>query len=115
MPIFLLFIGLLLVIVGAQGTHREFFRLLLSDFSGTGNFVYWVVAIVVIGSLGFVRTIRPVSDAFLVLVLLVFVISNRGFFAQFNRQIGAATATVPSNTNAATFGQLFQGGIGPIQ
>lgn len=96
MPFFLLFIGILLVVVGAQGTQGKFFSLLVGDFTGPGNFVYWVVSIILIGSLGFVKTIRPLSDAFLILVLLVFVISNRGFFNQFNTAIKSGTATAPT-------------------
>lgn len=106
MPIFLLIIGILLVVVGAQGTQTKFFHLFVGDFTGPGNFIYWVVSIVILGALGSIKTIRPVTDAFLVLILIVFVFSNRGFFNKFNEAIKSGTATT-SNTSSLDLGGLM--------
>lgn len=80
MPIALIVIGLILLIVTVRGTAGEFMALLRSDFSGQGNFLQWFVAIILIGSLGYVKTLRPLSGPFLALLIIVLLLSNRGFF-----------------------------------
>lgn len=88
MPFVLIAIGAMLAVAGVRGTQAELFDLLKGDFTGTPNYISWMVAIMVIGALGYINAIRPISNAFLVLVILVLFISNRGFFAQFNQQLG---------------------------
>jgi hypothetical protein len=97
MPFILIMFGVLLILVGYQGTQVQFFGLLKGDFTGSGNFVYWVVSILIIGGIGYVPKLKSLSDSFLVLVLLVLFISHKGFFAQFNQQIG----TTQSATGAS--------------
>lgn len=52
----------------------------------------------VIGAIGYIPKLKGISDAFLVLVLLVLFISNRGFFNSFNAQIQSGTATTTPST-----------------
>lgn len=119
MPFALLIVGVIFLLIAYQGTQSQFFMLLKGDFTGTGNFVYWIVSILVIGAIGYVPKLKSISDAFLVLVLVVLFISHSGFFAQFNTQIKASTSTgsietpttqpVTSSTNTAmplTTGQV---------
>ena len=87
MPFALLFVGILFVVVGYRGTQNDLLSLLKGDFTGPRNFIYWVISILVIGAVGYVPRLKPISDGFLVLVLLVLFISNPGFFSQFTQQV----------------------------
>jgi hypothetical protein len=109
MPFALLIIGLMLVTVAVRNTQDTFIGLVKGDFQGPGNFIYWVIALVVIGMLGNIKTLKPVMDALLVLILLALVLSRGnpankggGFFGQFVTAIQQATS-----------GSGFN--IGPIQ
>lgn len=94
----LLLVAIVFIASGVRGTHGELFSLLRGDFTGPRNFLVWMVAIVTLGALGFIRPIRPITNAFIVLILLVFILSNRGFFAEFTRQIRSSeTAAGPPN------------------
>lgn len=92
MPFALLFVGILLVVSGVRGKQDDLFALLKSDFTGDGtfshSFVAWLVAIGVIGGLGYFKPIRPIANAFLALVIIVLFLSNKGFFTQFSQQLG---------------------------
>ena len=93
MPFVLLAVGILFFIVAIQGTQGGLFALLKSEFVGTNSFVVWAAALVIIGLLGYIKPIRPISHAFLVLILLVLVLSNgKGFFSQFNAAIRSPVA-----------------------
>jgi hypothetical protein len=61
------------------------FGLIKDDFTGDGNFIYWVLSILVIGSVGYVKALRPIANGFLLLVMVVLFIGagKKGFFAQF--------------------------------
>lgn len=88
MPLFLILIGLILVISGAKGTTKELASLLKDDFAPTDSnvsFGVWIIAIVMVGALGYIPKLKPLSNAFLVLLFVGLMLSNRGFFAQFSR------------------------------
>lgn len=106
MPFALLIVGIMLVLVGYQGTQAQFFALLKGDFTGSGNFIYWVVSILVIGGLGYIPKLKGVSDSFLVLIIVVLFLSHKGFFAQFNSQIGSTTGA--TNTGGISLSPLSQ-------
>ena len=116
MPLALVVLGVLFMVVGIRGTQTDLFNLLKGDFTGPGNFIYWVVAILIIGATGYIKPFKPVSDAFLVLVLLVMVLSNRGFFDRFMSQINSTTTVfnpgpiTPLNPIGLGQGGLFGGG-----
>ncbi len=91
MPIFILFVGILLVVVGINNKLPELTGLLKDDFKSKDNsppFQVWILAIFVTGSLGYIRAVRPVANAFLVLIIVVLLLSNKGFFAQFSTALG---------------------------
>ena len=100
----LLIIGLSLITVTVRNTQDTFTARVANDFKGTGNFVYWIVAILIIGAVGYIQKLKPVSDAFLVLILLVLFLkrgnpgtASGGFFNQFLTAIkstgGGSTST----------------------
>lgn len=87
MPFALVTIGLLMIVTGAKGTQDELGSQLLKDFTGEGNFLYWIVAIGAIGSLGYIKPIEPFSRAFMALVVIAMVIRNGGFFDKFTQAL----------------------------
>lgn len=116
MPFVFIVVGIGLVVVAIRGTQKEAFSLLQSEFSGPNSFIKWALALFILGGLGYVPVIRPITRALLLLVLLVIFLKNgKGLFAQFNSQIanpsasGGATA---DNTGVGSMGALA--GLSPI-
>jgi putative exporter of polyketide antibiotics len=89
MPFALLIIGIVLIVAATRNTQDNLFTLVKGDFTGPNNFLYWVVAIVAIGMLGYIPRLKPFSTAFLVLIGVVILLSHKGFFAQFQEQISS--------------------------
>lgn len=87
----LLFIGLILFITGVTGETQKFSDTVKADLQGDGTsapFAVWVFAILFIALIGAYKPLRPVSDGFLSLVVLVFVMSNAGLIGEFSRAFG---------------------------
>lgn len=101
MPFALIFFGIILTLVGYRGTQDQFFTLLKGDFTGSGNFVYWIISIIIIGAIGYIPRAKPFSDGFLALVIIVLFLSNKGFFPQFQSQISAGTSGAATTTGTA--------------
>lgn len=98
MPIAFIAIGLILVITGVKDTYSQFGALVKSDFTGPGNFTTWLVALGLIGALGYVKTLRPFANGFLALVVLVIVLKNGGVFDNLKNALsGGATPTPAQN------------------
>lgn len=124
MPIALIIIGLLLVVTGVKNTYAEFGAQVKSDFVGPGNFTYWVVAISIIGAVGYIKPLQKVANAFLALVLLAFILKNGGVFDKLKQAIeqgptaspAKAAPDVPSSNsdNAATTGKQSSIGTGDV-
>lgn len=90
MPIAILLIGVLLVVVGINDKMSDLGTLVKEDFAPTDGataFHIWIVAIFIAGSLGYIRSFRPVANAFLVLIVISLLLSNRGFFARFTSAV----------------------------
>jgi hypothetical protein len=112
----LIILGLLLLVAATRNTQDQLFTLLKSDFTGPNNFVFWVVSLLVIGAVGYIPKLKPLSTAFLVLVVLVLFLTKGnpqlaggGFFEQFTRQIGKTTSPEASKELGKT-GQPVPGG-----
>ena len=77
MPFALFVVGVWLLIAGVRNTAGPattpgtLFALLHGDFTGSDNFAYWFLAIVLIGSIGYIKPLRPLSSAFLVLLCVL--------------------------------------------
>lgn len=117
MPFALVTIGLLLVIVGFQNTYKQFGAQVAGDFTGSGNFFYWIIAIGLIGALGYNKTLQPFSRAFLALIVIGIFLAGKGqqgqgFFSAFSSGIKSGSSTTPlpaggtqsTNTNTASSG-----------
>ncbi len=102
MPFVFLIVGIVLLIVAVRGTHSQFFSLLKSEFTGSNNFLVWVMAIAILGALGFIKPIRPIALGMMGLVFLVMILKNGGgFFSQFNQQI--ANPVAPASGSGGNF------------
>lgn len=105
MPFAIIIFGVVFILVGYQGSQSQFFSLLKGDFTGTGNFVYWIVSILIIGSIGYIPRLKNISDGFLMLVIVVLFLSHKGFFSQFTQELSSGTsgtASTPVSTGAGS-------------
>lgn len=82
MPYALILFGLILIVSAYRNTTDQLGALLKSDFTGQNSFFVWIGAIILVGSIGYIKIMEGVSRAMLVLILLVLFLSNQGFFAQ---------------------------------
>lgn len=111
MPFALLLIGVWLLIAGVRNTAGPastpgtLFALLHGDFTGSDNFAYWFIAIVLIGAIGYIPKLKSLSTAFLVLVLVVLFLKKGssigvggGFFDQFLSGIGLTQTSAGTTT-----------------
>lgn len=90
MPIFFLAVGILLIIVAINDKMPELGGLIKEDFQPSGgapSFTAWIIAIFVIGAVGYVKSLKPVANSFLVLIVIVMLLSNKGFFDKFTQAI----------------------------
>jgi hypothetical protein len=96
----LIFIGLLLTVAGVRNTQDDLYTLIQGDFTGSSSFIYWLAAIAIVGGVGYVPKLKPLSNAFLVLILIVLVLKQgTGFFDQFSTALKQSTATQATGTN----------------
>ncbi len=97
MPFALIIVGLVLVVASVRDRitngNPNLVGMLKQDFTGTDNFSYWLISILIIGALGYIPTFKPLSRAFLALVIIVLILSNGGFFKQFNLQAFGSTSS----------------------
>lgn len=108
MPFALLVIGIMLVTVAVRNTQDTFIKLVKGDFSGQGNFFYWVIALVVIGAIGSVEKLKPLADALLLVILAALILTSGnparpagGFFKQF---MSALSGLGVAGAGASTIG-----------
>lgn len=97
MPFAFLIAGAVLIISGAQGTAGDMFTLLEGEFTGSDGqkaFIPWFLAILIIGAIGYIPDLKPISTGFLALVILTLILKNGGFFDKFNQAFGITGAAV---------------------
>ena len=73
MPIIQILVGLMLVDVGFKNNVGSFLTLLKGDVKA---FLSFALVIIILGSLGFSKTLRPFSNAFLILIFVAFFLHN---------------------------------------
>lgn len=91
MPLAFIIIGFLVIVTAYRGTYKQMATQLASDFSGSGNFIYWVAAVGILGMIGYAKPARPFSRALIALIVVAFVLANKGLFAKFQSALGAPT------------------------
>lgn len=100
MPYVLILVGGILLVSGIRNTYGQLWTLVKNDFTGTNSFLPWIAAIAVVGGLGYVPKLRPLSIAFLTLLLLVLVLSNGGIFQKLQQFVTSGGATTPETVVA---------------
>lgn len=100
MPFILVIVGLIVLVTAIQGTTGALAHDLAQDVFGSGGFLYWFVAILIIGAIGYVKPLKPFSDAFLVLLVLVLVLAHGGVFDKAQQAI-AQIAAINTNSQSA--------------
>lgn len=90
MPFVLILLGAALISVGARGKTADLLAVLNDDFvpgPGKTTFIPWVAAFVLIAFIGQAGgEIGKLTDLFATLVIIVILLSNKGFIAQFQQQ-----------------------------
>lgn len=107
MPFALGIAGIVLIITGVRGTvtgtNPSLTTLLESEFTGSGNYIYWLIAILVLGSIGYVKKLQGISTAFMSLVCVVLFIGiwkkNNSVFSQ---AISGLTNSSPASVSLAS-------------
>lgn len=98
MPFVLLIFGAAFAISGYHGNAKKLFALLGSEFSGTPSFGKWAIAILAIGATGYIKPLKTISDSFVVLIVVVLFLSDKGFFSSFSQQFGLSGVVASSQT-----------------
>lgn len=101
MPILFIGSGLILVLTGVKGNPGQLWQVFKGDFQGANSFVYWLLSILALGSLGYIPQLKSLSRLFVVLILIVLLLDNKGFFAQFQSFINSTKTAAPAATSTA--------------
>lgn len=99
MPFVLLAIGIIVFVSGVQGTQSDLWQLVKGDFTGKNSFLVWIAAIAIVGGLGYIKGLRPLSVAFMTLLLVVLFLANRGVIAQLQAFVTNPSSGSASGTN----------------
>lgn len=89
----LIFIGILLFMAAYQNNVYALGTQLGNDLTGSSGFMIWIVALFIVGAIGYVPVLRNVSRVFLVLILVVVFLSNKGIFTKFSALISSGGVT----------------------
>jgi hypothetical protein len=89
----LLIVGVVLLTSAVLNTQSTLWGLLKNDFSGPSNFWYWLILLLILGAIGYIPKAKPISNAFLLLLIVVIFLSKGGFFTQFTSAIQGTTTT----------------------
>jgi hypothetical protein len=101
MPFTFIIVGLFLIIAAARGKSQDLFDLLHDDFVASDkgiSFLPWFVSILAVGSLGYIPQLRTFARAFLVLLIVVLFLSNKGFFAKLKEILPEVFGKVTGST-----------------
>lgn len=100
MPFALLIVGIILVVAAIRNTVSDnttsgakgLTTLVQGDFTGQNNFIYWMVAILVIGALGYIDSLKTFSRTMLVLILVALFLNGKqgsSFFTNFQSALSS--------------------------
>lgn len=86
----LIALGILLFIAAYQNNVAILGHQLSVDLMGPKGFLIWLVALFIIGAIGYAPKLERLSRIFLVLILVVVFLANKGFFTQLTTLVTAA-------------------------
>lgn len=116
MPFALVIVGLLLVVTGVKNTQAAFGAQVLSDFTGPGNFTYWIASMGAVGALGYIPALKQFSIAFMTLLIIAMLLAEQkanatsgGFFGMLSTALNAGPATPQSADDSASSASTVTG------
>lgn len=122
MPFILLIIGIVLVVAAVRNQQAPLVALIGGDFSGAGNFFYWLAALILIGAVGYIPKLKPVSDGLLILVILALVLTRGspsfpggGVFSQLEAALGSSKTPSAATVAGQAVGNLAGQASGFLQ
>jgi hypothetical protein len=93
MPVIILFFGFMILASAYYNTYSALFSQLSTDFP---PFLPWLGVLVILWFIGELPGMDKLSKAFLTLLIVVFIIANKGLFANLQAALsGNATAPAP--------------------
>jgi hypothetical protein len=91
MPFVFGIVGIVLIVAGVRGTvsgtNPNLISLLKDDFTGSPNYLEWMAAIFMIGAIGYIPELQKLSRAFMTLVIIGLIWSNRGFLPKLSQEL----------------------------
>lgn len=101
MAFILLIVGIFLVVTAVRDTYTQLFQVVAGDFSlnqAGGGFVYWVVALFLVGAVGYVKALKPISDGLLLLIIIALLLTKGNpqkgnFFGNLTSALGAPSGS----------------------
>lgn len=97
MPLAIILVAGGLIAAGIRGSYKDLFKLLVGDFTGSGNFLNWLAAVALVGCLGYVPRLQSFSRAFIALILVaVFLKQGTGVF---DNLVSAINTTAPDSAH----------------
>lgn len=101
MPFVLLIFGAILFVAGVRNTEGKLWTLVKGDFTGHNSFLVWIAAIAVVGGVGYIPKLKPVSVAFMTLLLIVLFLSNKGVIKQLQSFVQNPQASPAGGTTSS--------------
>lgn len=105
MPLALIIVGAVMIVSAVRGTTAQLGAQLKQDFSGNSSFLKWAAAILFIGIVGYYAPAKKFSYAFLALILIGMILSNRGIFAQLQSALANIKPATPAPSTTAGLNQ----------
>lgn len=100
MPLVLIIFAAAAIVIGARGQANAAGSLIVGEITGSDGkegFAPWVLAVLIIGVLGYIKNVKVFSDAFIALIILaIFLKDGQGFFANLQSALSSAKAA-PAN------------------
>lgn len=99
MIILFLFLGIMFVVSGLKGTETELAKQLEGDLvgaNGKSGFIVWLIALIVVGSLGYIPYLQKPSRYLMALIVVVIFLANKGVVSQLFNAIGSYESAGPS-------------------
>ena len=97
MPFVFGIVGILLVVSGVRGQSTTLFKLVKSDFTGQPNYFEWMIAIFLVGSIGYVKELSTISRMFMFIILAGLLYQNKQVFSE----LGPEEKAQPSTSTGA--------------
>lgn len=110
MPFVFGILGIILIISGVRGTvtgsNPNLVGLVTADLTGQPNYTEWMVAIFAIGALGYIPQLKGLSRAMMAAVVVGLLLSNKGFFAQLEKEAVSTDSNVAQPKQGSTSSSL---------